>query len=169
MRPDFDRLVQIVTANEADSALKFDMANLIGKCNTAGCLIGSYMVAVGDPKILWYGRRTEFFLGLYKSLRISQVEYCWLFNGNPYSHEKAAAELPEFARRMRRDLALVTKDEALGRLRKYIAYKRRKDAMIYDENGIREESRRAEGDHGFVLLAAGDCVSTSATHQGVAV
>ena len=58
------------------------------------------------------------------------------------------------------DLSAVSSERAIARLRKFIAYKRRKHDLIHDAKyGVSDKARRAEGNWNFVMLAKHEVVA----------
>lgn len=163
MTINFQRLNDVVKATELLPLGRFDMraVHKENSCGTAGCMIGNYNAMVGrhpDEFGYCYGSWGWFAsCGKWedwKHFGISAAEYSWIFS--------VQAEIGKWESAPR-DLSRVTREEALGRLRKFIAYKRRKHEMIYDPKyGVKESARRAEGNQCFVMLAVADAQTTVA-------
>lgn len=141
---EFSRLEDVVRATEEHRLPHFAM-NHISICGSSGCLIGNYQETAG-------GRCCEF--GDEAWFGMSLAEYRWLFAAGAVIYRDGvytALFLRTDWTTYKGSLKRVTREEALARLKKFLAYKRRKHAALYDERyGVAELARRQEGNWGFV-------------------
>lgn len=159
----FQRLLDVCRATETLPLGGFDMDEIF--CGTAGCMIGNYSALVGR-KPGTFGDVQKGVLD-WEHFGISQMEYTWLFD------RVCTRERSTYITLVTNWLALcnarsggkgycirdIKQREALARLRKFIAYKRRKHAMIHDPKyGVRDEARHAEGNQLFAVLAVQDAL-----------
>lgn len=144
----FDKLNDVRRATELLSLGGFNMEEVV--CGTAGCLIGNYNALV--KRDLY-----RFARGDWKHFGITKSEYGWLFQD--CAIPKVYLDT-DWENKAGRNLRHVSRDEALARLLKFIAYKRRKHELIYDPKyGVRDEARHAEGDQMFAVLAVQDALA----------
>ena len=139
-QPNFQRLSDVVKATEEVPLGGFSMAHvaLDKSCGTVGCMIGNYNKLVGRYRYCFGPNADE---PDHEYFGITESEYAWLFcDGTEF---KLATQWERYGR----SLSMVTREQAIARLLKFIAYKLHKSecgGMTY------EEMRRAEGDHHFV-------------------
>lgn len=169
-RIQFQRLLDVVKATEIQYTTKFNMSWVVcdiaeaegsssTECGTVGCLIGNYNLMAGRYSQLfgdWYNPEAE--SKDWEYFGITEREYNWLFMMGAeypdYEPPKPASMYRVFYNL--RNLDDVTKEQALARLRKFIYWKLHKEEMLYDDNGVREEARRAEGNQLFAARAVAE-------------
>lgn len=161
MAINFQRLMDVAKATELLPLGVFNMESVClmtyPSCGTAGCMIGNYNAMVGrDRHVFSYAKGTIQFIAAgqcrdWEHFGLTEAEYQWLFGvcAIVRNHDSNKRWLSPI-----RDLSSVTREQALSRLRTFIYYKLRKNEFIIDEKyGVREEARKAEGNHGFAARA----------------
>lgn len=158
MSVDFDRLNDVVKATELLPLGRFDMGTVV--CGTAGCMIGNYNALV-SRRAETFGRRAGHMDWV--NFGITEYEYFWLFEAGANrlaDEDRLIIDLASNWVVKYNNLDDVPREAALARLRKFIAYKRRKHELIHDEKyGVRDEARRAEGNQLFAVLAVQDALA----------
>jgi hypothetical protein len=160
MTVNFQELDRVVQATELLPLGGFDMEQV--SCGTAGCMIGNYNALVGrEPSA--FGSQVEVIDGSriddWDYFGITNAEYGWLFNDAAIIVSNKSGNYTYWHSPVR-TLANVTREQAIARLRKFIAYKRRKHELIHDvKYGVSDGARRAEGNYNFVMLAKADVLA----------
>jgi hypothetical protein len=143
----FVELERVCEATALLPAGDFNMANV---CGSACCMIGNYNAMVGRQTGT-FGRFTQD----WQHFSISHREYFWLFGTSGGGRRLATDWARLFA-----DLDDVDRLQAIARLRKFIAYKRRKYELIHDDKfGVSLRSRTMEGNHNFAMLAKSEATA----------
>ena len=122
----FEALEDMIRINE--QATKIRMSTWIHNCGTHGCLCGNYALVHRE---FLRGRGLEF-IDLRKHLGITTREFAWLFTSNPLPHIFIKDNYPLIDRAS--PAAALSGQEALARLKKFVAYKRDK-ATVSVERG----------------------------------
>lgn len=166
MEPNFERLELVVKATETLPLGLFDMGTVFEHqgCGTAGCMIGNYNALAGRIEQC-FGLRDETHPD-WDHFGVTAAEYCWLFSFGAFDADDGPPLATDWCPRSEDGdddtdkMYLVTREQALSRLRKFIAYKRRKHELIHDRKyGVSEAARRAEGNRNFVMLAVKDAAA----------
>ena len=161
MQIQFDRLNDVVLATETLPLGSFNMATI--DCGTAGCMIGNYYAFLGRR-----GSRPRFGSDqMVQWLGIDKLEFNWLFAEWTYvTDEECDIRLAtDWCRGLSAigQMQEVTQQQAISRLRKFIAYKRRKHELIHDPKyGVKDTARHVEGNHNVVMLAKLEVVEAMA-------
>lgn len=148
-KPNFQRLLDVVRASEELPLGRFDMSVVHGDefrsgkhCGTVGCLIGQYNALAGRERSRFADNKGA---SDWDTFGITEDEYRWLFDAGVLLNRRYT--LQTVWCRCYSNLRLVTREQALARLRKFIYYKLHKAEMT------EEDARHKEGDHHFVQQA----------------
>ena len=111
MTINFAALEDMIRINERAPEIK--MRTWINECGTHGCLCGNYALVRRE---FLCGRGIGF-IDLQKHLGITGKEFDWLFTSNPLGARRATSA------------AALSGQEALARLKKFVAYKKEKASV----------------------------------------
>src|SRR3990172_3585323 len=153
MSTNFQALLDVVKATKLLPLQRFDMSEVFYVdlcCGTVGCMIGNYNALVNRGSFQFGSCGGGKGGGDWDYFGITKEEYFWLFA------ERASDRYELVTNWSNSHLGLkdVTRKQAIARLRKLIYYKLHKHEMCHDQKyGVRDEARRAEGNHGFTVRA----------------
>lgn len=138
-------LERLIVNNE--KAPKFNLGRWVEPCGTYGCLVGNDLIAIGQCDVLVsmnifdYVKKTYGLTGKYAGFLFCNSNY----KRTPRGFIKNNIMVGRLAMGVPRDFT--DRHAAINRVRKFVAYVRKKRALIYDEHGrVRESARRTEGD-----------------------